>query len=379
VSLRRVLFWSHLIVGLAVGAAVAFLAATGILMSYQPQITRLVEASVRPSSVPGTCESLSSVLSTARKLTSSSGMTVTVFSNPATPTLFTARSDKVYLVNPCTGALLSPKPSGVRAFFSRVKDLHQRVAFGGLRHESLRAVKDAANLLFAFLIVSGIVLWVPRQWRASNLRAASLLRVRLKGRARDWNWHNVAGIWCAISLLIISLTGTVMAYGWANNLLYRLSGTPVPKAPEERRAGGPSAEDLTVLDALLPIAEAQDNHWQSISIRLPQAADKTVSFTIDDRLDNRPSGRTSLTLSREGKIMRWEPFASVSKGRRWRVYVRFLHTGELFGVAGQTVVFFSALALLVLVWTGISLSIRRFASWRQRKKRMEEKQVAIVA
>jgi uncharacterized iron-regulated membrane protein len=266
----------------------------------------------------------------------------------------------------------------VRAFFSRVKDLHQRVAFAGVRHESLRSVKDAANLLFAFLIVSGIVLWVPRQWRASNLRAAALFRFRLNGRARDWNWHNVAGFWCAIPLLIVSVTGTVMAYGWANDLLYRLSGTPVPKAPEERRAAT-SVEDLTVLDALLPIARAQDNHWQSISIRLPQAADKAVSFTIDDRLDNQQSGRNLLTLSRQGKIVRWEPFASMPKGRRWRIYVRFLHTGELFGVAGQTVIFFSTLALLVLVWTGISLSLRRFAAWRQRKKRMDEKQVAIMA
>jgi uncharacterized iron-regulated membrane protein len=38
---------------------------------------------------------------------------------------------------------------------------------------------------------------------------------RLRGRARDFNWHNVIGIWCARVLLVVILTGLVMSYQWA--------------------------------------------------------------------------------------------------------------------------------------------------------------------
>lgn len=45
-------------------------------------------------------------------------------------------------------------------------------------------------------------------------------RGALRGRARDWNWHNRIGFWSAIPLFFIVLSGVIMSYGWANNLLY---------------------------------------------------------------------------------------------------------------------------------------------------------------
>lgn len=47
-------------------------------------------------------------------------------------------------------------------------------------------------------------------------------------------------------------------------------------------------------------------------------------------------------------------------GRRLRMYARFLHTGELFGLIGQTVAALCTLASLILVWTGFALAFRRF-------------------
>jgi uncharacterized iron-regulated membrane protein len=249
-----------------------------------------------------------------------------------------------------------------------VKDLHRWVAFGGSRHESLRAFKAAANLLFAFLILSGLILWIPRQWRAANVRAVSSIRTGVRGRAREWNLHHVVGLWFSIPLLLISLSGTIMAYGWANSLLYRAAGSPVPKVAEERVAEEP-ARDLSSLDSLIPIAKAQDRNWKSLTVRLPAEADSAVHFTIDDRLDNQPSARNLLTLSRKGKVMRWEPFSTLPKGRQWRLYVRFLHSGELFGVLGQLIALLSIMALLLQIWTGFSLSIRRLFAWRQRTVR----------
>jgi uncharacterized iron-regulated membrane protein len=37
---------------------------------------------------------------------------------------------------------------------------------------------------------------------------------RLRGRARDFNWHNVIGIWCARVLLVVILTGLVIYHRW---------------------------------------------------------------------------------------------------------------------------------------------------------------------
>ena len=293
---------------------------------------------------------------------------LTLFADPQTPGQFATDSATVYLIDPCTGAMLQSTPSSSRAFFSKLKDLHRWVAFGGAKHESLRSIKDAANLAFSFLILSGLILWIPRQWRSANLKSALLFRKRLKGRAREWNLHNIAGIWLALPLLAISLTGSIMAYDWANGLLYRAAGSAPPKPAEEKQSG-PSATDLSLLDPLVKQARAQDLAWQSMLIRIPKANDKAVSFTLDDGLDSRPQERNLLTLSLKGKVTRWEPFAVQPRARQWRLYTRFLHSGELFGVVGQTIALLASLAALVLVWTGFSLSIRRLIAWRRRTVR----------
>jgi uncharacterized iron-regulated membrane protein len=363
---------------MTVGLVMLFLAVTGGLMSFQAQVTSWSERSLAVSTPSSACVSFASLAEKARQEAAQPAASLTIYSDAHAPALYTVSNDTVYLIDPCTGALLEPGPSRLRGFFSKVKDLHRWVAFGDSRHESLRALKDAANLLFAFLILSGLILWIPRQWRAANFRAASSVRTGLKGRARDWNLHHVVGLWFSVPLLVISLTGTIMAFGWANTLLYRAAGSPAPKFADERVAEEP-ARDLPSLDSLIPIAKAQDRNWKILMVRLPKESDTAVHFTIDDRLDNQPNARNLLTLSRTGKVMRWEPFDALAKGRQWRLYVRFLHSGELLGAPGQLTALLSVVALLLLIWTGFSLSIRRLFAWRQRTVRVAGKAASLKA
>jgi uncharacterized iron-regulated membrane protein len=72
--------------------------------------------------------------------------------------------------------------------------------------------------------------------------------------------------------------------------------------------------------------------------------------------------RTMLNLDTAQNTVRTSPndFAHQNLGRRLRMYARFLHTGELFGVIGQTIAVLSTLCAILLVWTGFALAWRRF-------------------
>ena len=48
--------------------------------------------------------------------------------------------------------------------------------------------------------------------------------------------------------------------------------------------------------------------------------------------------------------------------------MRFAHTGELGGRLGEAVAGLASAGGAFLVWTGISLALRRFAAWRSRKR-----------
>ena len=48
-------------------------------------------------------------------------------------------------------------------------------------------------------------------------------------------------------------------------------------------------------------------------------------------------------------------------------WLRFIHTGEAFGLAGQTVAGLVSAGGAVLVYTGLALALRRLAAWRRRR------------
>jgi uncharacterized iron-regulated membrane protein len=67
------------------------------------------------------------------------------------------------------------------------------------------------------------------------------------------------------------------------------------------------------------------------------------------------------------EVVRWEPYGSNTLGRKIRIWMRGLHTGEALGLAGQTVAGLASLGGCFLVWTGLAMAWRRFGSWRRER------------
>ena len=218
---------------------------------------------------------------------------------------------------------------GIRSFFRTVEDWHRWLGASNEHRAAARAVTGACNLGFLFLVVTGPFLWIPRKWPWQGVRAVLAFRSGLSGRAQDFNWHNVIGIRCAAPLFLIVLSGVVMSYPWATNLLYRVTGNEPPAQAARLRPASPhqaqrpvgqaAAEvSLAGFSALWRRAEQQVPGWQSLTLRLPASRGATT-FTIDEGNGGRPDQRSQLTLnSQTAELVRWEPFSSNNAGRRLR-------------------------------------------------------------
>ena len=388
-TLRRLFFWLHLSIGLVVGLLIAFLALTGAIISFQTQLVAFAERHLRADHLASTaCVLPSTLLANAAAASPKPLTSLTVFADPRQPAQIMIGSDgAVLLADSCTGQILGPGASHLRVFLTSVRELHHQATFAGVRHETLRALKNAAALAFVFMILSGLFLWFPRRLTWQHLRPSVLFRPGLRGRAREGNLHNLAGFWLCLPLLAIATTGVIMAYPWANTLLFRAAGEapPAPRreGPPVRSAGhdnaphqhrpqdaetrGPSSA-FTELDTPIAHALAFTPGISSVSLRLPTGGD-TKALTLQlTRFDRQPVLRDTLTLTPgDARVLKWEPLAAATRGRHWRTVVRFLHTGELFGAPGQTVALTAALGALLLVWTGISLALRRLAAFRRRR------------
>jgi flavodoxin len=213
------------------------------------------------------------------------------------------------------------------------------------------------------------------------VKSSFFFNPRLRGKARDWNWHNVIGFWSSGVLVVLTLTAAVMSYPWANDLLYTLTGSePPPRAqgpgpgPQagQRRGGGEAREGKRIagFDAFYARAEQQAPGWVMMMMRLPPSGSGPVTLLIQEPSAPHMFARSQLTLNRStAEVVKWEPYAAASTGRKLRVWVRGLHTGEALGFVGQTVAGLASLGGCFLVWTGVAMAWRRF---RYRKREADE-------
>lgn len=372
-TVRKTIFWFHLIAGLAAGLVILLLATTGFLLTYERQILAWQDGyslAAPPSGQP----SLPLEELAAKVLATHQGPPLTAISRDAgagEPFVFSFGKEKQLFVDPFTGAELGEGSPRLRGFFSFVTSLHRWLALQGGLRDAGKAVTGTAALFFLFLVISGLFMWWPGRWTWQHLKRILFFQPRLHGPARDWNWHNVLGFWLCLPLLVIILSGIVMSFDWANQLLHRLAGSPPPPAktassPAKGGTGGNApAISLAGLDRAWDLASGKVTGWQSINLRLPAKSGDSATFTISTSHRGRPDLKSQLAVELStGTVRSFETFSTYSRGKQWRFWVRWLHTGEAGGVWGQTLAGLAALGAIMLVWTGFALSWRRFTRRR---------------
>ncbi|MET0626156.1 MAG: PepSY-associated TM helix domain-containing protein [Pyrinomonadaceae bacterium] len=381
--LRQVVFWCHLAAGLVAGIVILIMSVTGVLLAYERQITRWADTRGYEVSRPAagaTRLPVEALIAKARETqTATPPNSIMLYSDPAAPASVAFPGGRTLFLDPYTGAVFGEGSQRTRAFFRAVTDWHRWLGAGGESRALGRAFTGAANLIFLFIVASGFYLWWPRKWTRNSVRAVTWFRRGQGGKARDFNWHNVIGFWSAVPLFVVVLSGVVISYTWASNLVFRLAGEQ-PPAQQQRggapaggaagQQGGATPAPLDGLDALAKRAEQQVEGWRSIQLQVPQKPDAPVAFSIDLGNGGQPQLRSQLALDRKtGEVVRWEPYSNNSAGRRLRSWLRFAHTGEVYGVVGQTIAGLVSLGGAFLVYTGLALAWRRFYAWRGRRSR----------
>jgi uncharacterized iron-regulated membrane protein len=178
---------------------------------------------------------------------------------------------------------------------------------------------------------------------------------------------------------VLTLSGIGISFPKTYDAIYALTGMdgPRPVAAPDRDA---PRVDLADLDPMWAAAERQLPAWKSIAFRLPQAAGQPVTVSISHEAPVNAMARSTLTFdAATGGVLQWEPYDQQPAGQRLRSWMRFGHTGEVFGLAGQLVAGLASAGACVLVWTGGALTLRRFSAWRSRRSRraaVEEKRAA---
>lgn len=394
-SFRKVLFWSHLVAGVIAGVFVAIMCFTGATLAFEKQLIAWSERDARTIAPPPENTARLSIDELLRRAQSSSpderpsSLTLTADARHAVAVSF--GRDRTVYVDPYTGQTRTPSSQGMRDFLRTMENWHRWLALGGDARSVGKTINGVSNIAFCVLALTGIYLWLPRSWSWRSVRAVALFNWDLRGKARDFNWHNVIGIWSAVVLVVLTLTAIPMSFRWANALLYGLAGeaapTGAPAAPAVDLPAPPAGAKPLDRDALFTAVAAAYPDWRSISLRLaaPRRPGNAPARLLRENRADRPAadrGRpaaepavfaierpnawprtanaTAYVNPFTGDLLRRTSFADETPGRRLRIWSRFLHTGEALGWPGQLVAGLACVGGCFLVYTGLALAWRRF-------------------
>ena len=400
---RKIRFWSHLIAGAVTGIVILIMSVTGVLLTYEKQMISWSDREFRVAAPEETRGPLpaGALLSAVAEQREGRPDSITWDSDRSAPVLLGYGRDQVY-ANPYNGKLLGEPTKGMRGFMSDMRAWHRWLAGTGEKRAIGKAITGASNVVFLFLVASGIYLWMPKGWTWNKLRPIVLFRGGLRGKARDFNWHNVAGFWMAIPLFIVVFSAIPISYSGFSQFMIELADGK-QAAPAQRGPGGPGGPgapgggpggrgatsrnaspeqvipwneaDYAALDAAFLKAYAEPE-WKTLALRVPPVSNAPLTAAISRGGGGQPQLRETLTLKSElgasgtaaAAVIKREGFADQSLGRRLRTWTRFAHTGEYYGVIGQTIAGIASAAGVLLVYSGFALAIRRYLAWRKRRR-----------
>ncbi len=373
-SLRKAIFWIHLAVGVTAAVVILMLAATGVILTYEAQLDRWALREYRaeapaPDVAPlGLDELIARVNDGGR-----AGLVTSVAlkSDPREPAVVGLDDGATVHADRFTGERLGDGNTRTRRFLRSVLYWHRWLALEGEYRIIGRTFTATANLGFLFLLVSGLYLWWPSTGRRAAWRQALWFRRGLGGRPRDFNWHSVIGFWSAVPLAVIVASGATISYQWAADLVHRLAGDTPPFQTSPRSLEPVTRNDLSVtpdpaassvdLQALAAKAVAETPGWRTMTIGLPETIHDPVRVAVDRGTARQPSKTEDLLFDRAtGELVGRAGYPTFSRGFKVRRWLRFAHTGEVYGVAGQSIAGVVSLGVAVMVWTGLAMSWRRF-------------------
>ena len=269
---------------------------------------------------------------------------------------------KTVFINQYTGKILGEEPDDI-AFFTVMYRLHRFLLQSHPKGDGIfwgKRIVGISTIIFVFIIITGIVVWVPRRGRSWGNR----FKISVKhGWHRLWyDLHVAGGIYVALLLLVMALTGLTWAFPWYRTAFYGIL------APEKNELSTTENDsfDIAANEPTDTTTLTQFAVWQRVYDAVKQRSNYVeVSISSDEvraRISDCGNRRASDYYKFDtatGAITSVELYENTSNNSKLRGWVYSLHTGSWGGFWVRLIYFIAAMFGATLPLTGYYLWIRR--------------------
>ncbi len=218
--MKKIFTKLHLWLSIPFGIIISILCLTGGLLVFETEIQQITNPSrfyvkeVKETPLP--LEQLIPMVQAQLPDTVSiSGVTFPAKPNQTYRMSMSGMGRTSLIVDPYTGEIVDTvTPYAKGNFFSAVRRLHRWFLYPMQRDKTNwgKMLTGTSTLIFVFILITGIVIWIPK--------SVKMLKRRLKiktgsGGFRFWyDLHLAGGIYTAILLLTMALTGLTWSFQW---------------------------------------------------------------------------------------------------------------------------------------------------------------------
>jgi uncharacterized iron-regulated membrane protein len=353
-KLKGILRQLHLLLGLSSGLIIFIVAITGCIYCFETEIRSAIH------------RDLLLVEDTGQQQLSADELVARVHDKFKTPVknvrLSADRSSSAEVIlKDKESVFLNPYSGKILGNYNKEKDflgvnlrLHRSLCLD----DTGKIITAVSVVIFLFMVISGIILWWPagKRMRKQRLR----IRAGVPRFRRLFDLHSVLGFYALVILLFTALTGMIWACHWAENLMYRMTGS----VKEERKPLKSKSEEgqAVSIERLIAISTTVEKGWDECFIAMPE--DPKGTFRLTFRKDKGGLFREQDQIIFDqytAKPLKAQFYETGPVGDKVKQANYNIHTGKVFGLAGQLLVFFASLIAASLPVTG-------FLMWRLKRK-----------
>ncbi|MBL7768244.1 MAG: PepSY domain-containing protein [Flavipsychrobacter sp.] len=362
----------HLWLGLTSGVLVVFLGITGCLLAFEKEIRNLTEAyqfvekQDKPFLPPSQLKEIAAKQLNGRPVV---GLEYGSPGKAAFAAYYDTVAYTIVAMNPYTGEVLKVKDM-TKDFFRIVLNGH---FYLWLPPAIGRPIVGSATLVFLIMLISGIVLWWPKNKAAIKQRFS--IKWNAKWRRVNYDLHNVLGFYMSWIGIFLAITGLVWGFDWFADATYYATSGGKKRPPHEHPVSNPKIAGNTdlVADQLWAHHLANMTDKESITVFYPVTETDPLEMGVNHRpgtyykvdyyhYDRYSGEELPATGSYAGGF---EDASLADKLVRMNYDI---HVGAILGLPGKFLAFFGSLIAASLPVTG-------FLLWRGRRKKKTKSQV----
>ena len=272
------------------------------------------------------------------------------------------RPSHTVFVNPYTANIIELY-SYRETFFYTMFSLH-RWLLGG--DDSIgKIITGVATFIFLFILITGIILWWPRN--KAILKRRLKIKTGVSWKRLNHDLHIVLGFYSAILLFIFAFTALAWSFKWFNDGIYTITKSSMKPAELPNSAIQTDKQKISYDSAFIIINNAVGD-VQYYSLRAPADSAGVFTATVLPVNANESAADNYYIDQYSGRIIGSLKFKDKNLGQRVRATFKPVHVGSVYGWPSKIIAFLVCILGVTFPITGVIMWINRLKIGKKKNR-----------